>query len=338
MFFDPHFQAPQIHETDLTIERQLGYHMVLSVSYLGSFGRELPDFVDTNLSPSSSSITYNVATGGPLTAATYTTPLFSTRPNPNFGALTKIFSAVNSNYNAITVQLNRRMTRNLQFNANYTWSHSLDFGQNESTFTDTNDLLDPFDLKKEYGNSNFNVPNRFVFSAVAESPWKTKGWTNYLVGGWELAPIYQVQNGLPFSLVTTGNAPGGVSGGVNGSNGRKGIDVIGRNSFQLPRTQVVDLRISKKFSFGENYKFEVLGEGFNLFNRTNLTGAQTLAYRIVTTGTVTTPSGTATCGTGGASPNLPCLSFNSPFASPTSGNSNFAYSSRQIQIGFRFLF
>jgi len=130
-----------------------------------------------------------------------------------------------------------------------------------------------------------------------------------------------------------------LSGGVNGSNGRKGIDVIGRNTFHLPRTQVVDLRISKKFSFGEKYKFEVLGEGFNLFNRTNITGAQTLAYRIVTTGNITTTNGTVACGLGTvASPNLPCLSFNAPFATPTSGNSNFAYTSRQVQIGLRFLF
>src|SRR5216684_1358608 len=339
VFFDPNFQAPQIHETDLTLERQLGSNTVLSVSYLGSFGRELPDFVDTNLNPSSSTITYTVIPGGPLKSATYATPLFSSRPNKGFGALTKIFSGVNSKYNAMTVQVTRRMSRSLQFNANYTWSHALDFGQNESTFTDTNDLFDPFNLKKEYGNSNFNVPNRFVFSAVAESPWKTKGWTNYLVSGWEIAPIYQVQNGLPFSLVTTGNAPGGVSSGVNGSNGRTGIDVIGRNTFHLPRTQVVDLRISKKFSFAENYKIEVLGEGFNLFNHTNITGAQALGYRIVTTGTIATANGTVSCGLGTtASPNLPCLNFNSPFGIPTSGNSNFAYTSRQVQIGFRFLF
>jgi len=144
---------------------------------------------------------------------------------------------------------------------------------------------------------------------------------------------------LPFSLVTTGNAPGGLSAGVNGSNGRKGIDIVGRNTFHLPRTQVVDLRISKKFSFSENYKIEVLGEGFNLFNRTNVTGAQTLGYRVVTTGTITTTNGTVPCGLGTvASPNLPCLNFNSPFATLTNGNSNFAYSSRQIQIGFRFLF
>ncbi len=339
VFFDPHFQAPQIHETDLTIERQLGSNTVISVSYLGSFGRELPDFVDTNLNPSSSTVTYTVIPGGPLKSATYTTPLFSSRPNKGFGALTKIFSGVNSKYNAMTVQVTRRMSRSLQFNANYTWSHALDFGQNESTFTDTNDLFDPFNLKKEYGNSNLNVPNRFVFSAIAESPWKTKGWTNYLVSGWEIAPIYQAQNGLPFSLVTAGNAPGGLSSGVNGSNGRTGIDIIGRNTFHLPRTQVVDLRISKKFNFGENYKFEVLGEGFNLFNRTNVTGAQTLGYRIATSD-ITTANGTLVhCGFGtAASPNLPCLNFNSPFAAAASGNSNFAYTSRQVQIGFRFLF
>src|SRR4029077_19008534 len=101
--------------TDLTIERQLGSNMVVSVSYLGSFGRELPDFVDTNLNPSDSSITYNVATGGPLKTTTYSTPLFTSRPNPNFGSMTKIFSAVNSKYNAMSVQVNRRMSRNLQF-------------------------------------------------------------------------------------------------------------------------------------------------------------------------------------------------------------------------------
>src|SRR6266446_2866301 len=60
IFFDPRFQAPQIHETDLTLERQLPANIVLSVSYLGSFGRELPDFVDTNIISSPSTITYNV--------------------------------------------------------------------------------------------------------------------------------------------------------------------------------------------------------------------------------------------------------------------------------------
>jgi hypothetical protein len=325
VFFDPNFQAPQIHETDLTLERQLGANIVLSVSYLGSFGRELPDFVDTNIDPAKAvPITYTVNGGGPLKAATYSTTLFKgPRLNTNFGAMTQIFSAVNSKYNAMTIQLNRRMSRKVQFNANYTWSHALDFGQNESTFTDTNDLFDPFNIKKDYGNSNFNVPNRFVFSAIAESPWHTRGWTNYLVSGWQIAPIYQIQNGLPFSLLTSGNPPltlGAVSSGVNGSGGRQIIDVVGRNTFRLPRTQVVDLRISKKFTLAENYKVEVLGEAFNLFNRTNVTSDTTLGYFV---------GGTAAA---------PTLSFNSGFGTTSTANSNFAYSSRQIEIGVRFLF
>src|SRR5437762_8934268 len=92
VFFDPNFQAPQIHEADLTLERDLGWGTVLSVSYLGSFGRSLPDFVDTNIGPSTGTITYTVVnsnTGGagPLSnGSTYTTPLFSVRRNAKYGA------------------------------------------------------------------------------------------------------------------------------------------------------------------------------------------------------------------------------------------------------------
>jgi hypothetical protein len=340
VFFDRNFQAPQIHEIDLTAERAIGWNTVFSVSYLASLGRELPDFVDTNLAAPTTSITYQVLNGGPLSGTTYTTPLFTSRPNTSFGSMTDIFSAINSSYHALAVQANHRMTRHLQFSANYTWSHAIDFGQNAQTFTQSNALLLPGDLGLEKGNSIFNVPNRFVLSAVAESPWKTEGWSNYLVSGWQLAPIYQAQNGLPFSLATSGAPPGGVSSGVNGSNGRFGIDVIGRNTFRLPRTQVLDMRLSKKFSFRERYRLELLAEGFNLFNHVNETSANTTGYSIVKGGTsVATPAGNVTC-TNAA----PCLNFNvngafAPvFSTITNANSNFAYSSRQVQIGARFFF
>ena len=133
-FFDPHFQAPSVQQTDLTVEREIARNTVVSVSYLGSFGRSLPDFVDINTGAAPTTITYQVAGGGPLTAATYTTPLFATtsttpvggptvrgtRPNGNFGAMSEIFSGISSNYNALAVQVNRRMTSHLQFTANYT--------------------------------------------------------------------------------------------------------------------------------------------------------------------------------------------------------------------------
>jgi hypothetical protein len=359
VFFDKNFRLPQVHETDLTVEREIAHNTVLSVSYLGSFGRHLPDFVDINTGAAPTNITYTVAAGGPLPAGSYATQLFSTvstvtktpggatvsssstaRPNPNFAAMTDIFSSVNSNYNALAVQLSRRMSNHLQLLGSYTWSHSLDYGQNASTFNDTNDLLLPNNIKPEYGNSIFNVPDRFVVSAIAESPWKVSGVLGYLANDWQLAPIYASQSGLPYSLVTAGTPPtitlssttdpvtGNITtvsakplgGGVNGSNGRKGIDFVGRNTFQMKRTIDMDLRLSKKVRFGEHYSAEVLGEAFNIFNHQNVTGVNNTGYII---------GGTATA---------PALSFNSSFGSITNSNSNFAYTSRQIQIGFRFFF
>jgi len=348
VYFDRHFQLPSVYQTDLTVEREIARNTVVSVSYLGSFGRSLPDFVDTNTGSPAATISYTVGSGGPLPAGTYTTPLFATvstktsagvttngtRPNKDFGAMSQIFSGINSSYNALAIQLNRRMTQHVQFMGSYTWSHSLDFGQNASTFSDTNDLLVPNDMKAEYGNSIFNVPNRFVASAILESPWHVNGALGYLTNDWLLAPIYAVQNGLPYSLVTSGTPPAltttdaagtlttirPLGGGVNGSNGRKGIDVIGRNTFRMPRTMNTDLRLSKKVRFTERFAAEVLGEAFNIFNHQNVTLVNNTGYFV---------GGTATA---------PTLSYNSSFGKVANSNSNFAYSSRQIQIGFRFLF
>jgi hypothetical protein len=356
VYFDPHLQNPSVQQMDLTLEREIGWNTIFSVSYMGSLGRSLPNFVDTNIGPSPASISYTVVdpTGvGPLAnGSTYSTAFYGgTRPNASFGTMTDIFSGTSANYNALVVQANKRMSNHVQFNANYTFSHAIDYGQNGSTFSDTNDLLVPRDIKDEKGNSIFDVRHRFVLSMIAESPWKVQGWAGYLLNGWQIAPLYQIQNGLPYSLVTSGTPPSVVSGGVtyralgssiNGSGGRKGIDIVGRNTFSMPRTQVVDMRISKKFMFKERYAVEVLGEGFNLFNHVNYTGAQNTGY-FVSTSNITLPDGTTkTCSNA-----APCLNFNwtksgtsavPVFASLTNANSNFAYSSRQVQIGVRFTF
>lgn len=361
-FFDPHFQNPSVQQTDLTIEREIAKNTVLSVSYLGSFGRSLPDFVDINTGAAPTTISYSVVGGGPLADSTYTTPLFATttvapvggptvkgtRPNGNFGAMSEIFSGISSNYNALAVQVNRRMTSHLQFTANYTWAHSLDFGQNATTFSDTNDLLVPNDIRGEYGNSIFDVRNRFGASVIGESPWHVHGWLGYLTNDWLVAPLISAQNGLPYSLITSGTPPSVVTtdpgdgtvttfvplgSGVNGSNGRKGIDVVGRNTFRSPRTANVDVRLSKKIRFGEHYSAELIGEAFNLFNHQNVTGINNTGYSVATSN-VTTPDGVVhTCSNA-----APCLNYNSAFGTVTSANSNFASSPRQIQIGFRFLF
>jgi hypothetical protein len=345
VFFDPNFQMPQIRQSDFAIEQNLGWGTSLSVSYLGSFGRQLPSFVDTNLNRPTASVTYRVLNGGPLGAAgTFTTPLFTgARPNANFGATTDIFSGVISNYQALAVELKHRMNHHIQFYANYTWSHALDNGVNGQTFTATNSLLNPFNLNGEYGNSIYNVPSRFTLTTVMESPWKATGWAKYLVEGWSFSPIYQIQSGLPYSALVSGNSPNPsvanplTSTGINGSGGTNRID-IGRNTFSQPINWIADVRLSKHFKVTERYDVELLSDFFNIANKQNVSGVNTTAY-FVSTGTVATPNGNVTC-----SAAAPCLNFNvdntfNPlFGSTTNTNSNFVYSPRQVQIGAKIRF
>jgi len=337
VFLDQNFKSPEVLETDLTLEHDLGWGTVVSASYLGSLGRRLPDFVDTNICLSASqpgcsaatapsTITYQVLNGGPLAQSTYTTELFKGRPNRNFGALTDVFSGINSQYHALVLAANHRLSHNIQFNASYTWSHAYDFGQNQQTGAATNALLFPNSITAEKGNSIYDVPNRFVVNAVIDSPWKLNGIGGWFANNWRLSPIVQVQNGLPFGLAVSGNAPNGVASGINGSGGANRIDALGVNSFRLPFTLEPDLRLSKSIPLKERYRVELSADIFNLINKQNAQLVNNTGYTISTN--CSRPTGAAAC-----------LNFNPAFGTITGTNdSNFLYTPRQIQVGAKFAF
>lgn len=353
-FFAPGMKNPEVQEMDMTLEHDLGWGTVLSVSYLGSLGRRLPDFTDANICTSAaesancalpgnapSTITYKVTNGGPIGTGTYTTTLFRGLVNPNFGPLTEIFSGINSDYHALVIQLNHRISHNIEFHSSYTWSHAYDFGQNQTTFTSTDSLLFPNNITPERGNSIYDVPNRFIAYAVVNSPWKENGWAGWLANGWGLSPIVQIQNGLPYQDSVSGNAPGGIEGGINGSGGTNRLDVLGVNRFRMPFTLEPDMRVGKSFKFQERYNLQLTADFFNIINKQNVMSVNNTAYS-VSTSPVTTSTGTVAC-----SKAAPCLNFNvntaanfAPLFGSVTGtnNSNFLYTPRQIQLGARVSF
>jgi hypothetical protein len=356
VFFDSNFRAPLINQADLTVEQDLGWNTVMSVTWLGTWGRRLPNFTDLNLN-TPTTVTYSVVdtTGkGPLpNGSTFTSKFYgknlstapcqspvtgglvanSQRPNCAFGSLTDIFSGVNSSYQGLVAQLNHRFSNHFQLNANYTWSHALDFGQNNQTATTANNLLDPQNIRAEYGNSITNVPNRLLVGGIVMAPWKYTGWKAYLLNDYEVAPSLQIQSGLPYSIGTTGTlttgytASGGtlnaIGGGVNGSAGTFRMPGFERNGFEQPKTVVTDLRLSKRFSVKERVKLEFLGEAFNVANHQNVTGVNTTAY---TVGSVSaTKTNTLTYTT--AVPTFGARTF--------TNTSGFSFAPRQIQLGVR---
>jgi len=360
VFFDSNFKAPLIHQADLTVEQDLGWNTVMSVTWLGTFGRRLPNFTDTNLNPPTT-VSYTVVDTsgkGPLPAGSIFTSKFypkstqsttacpSQRPICTLGSATDIFSGVTSSYQGLVAQINHRFSNHVQFSANYTWSHALDYGQNNQTATSANNLLDPQDIRQEYGNSNQNVPSRLVANAVITAPWKYRGLLSYLLNDYEVSPSFQMQSGLPYSIGTSGtlstgfspttatNTISAIGGGINGSNGTFRVPGFERNGFTQPKTNVLDLRLSKRFNVAERAKLELLAESFNIFNHQNITAVNTTGYFIGTVGPTAKPTGnTLTFNTSSANATLPL------FQSVTNSNSSgFSFSPRQLQLAVRVQF
>jgi hypothetical protein len=348
-FFAPNFQSPYTEQFDLTAQQDLGMSNVLSISYIGALGRELPNYINVNLDPTKTyTATYTVAPAtagstncGPLPCgSTYSVRTYAGRAcanasctttnnillNPAFSSITESFSNINSNYQGLTVDVTNRANKYVQFDVNYTWSHALDFSQNAATAPGTNNWVDPFGNQRlNYGNSNQNIKNRAVGWMNLNAPGLSgNGPLTYLTNGWSLKPYVQVQNGLPYSLLTSGTTANqctsqttgclqAASTGVTGTGATAYLPFLGRNTFQYPRTIEIDLRAQKAFNFYEHYNLELFGEAFNLANHENVTGVNATGYGI---------SGNT-------------LSYQSNFGKTSSANTNYAYGPRVIQIGAR---
>jgi hypothetical protein len=356
-FFTPDFKLPQIHQADLVYEHEIARNTVISGSLLMSFGKRLPLFVDTNMAPPKTNFNWTVV-GGPYDGQVYTVPWFygcgvtatcgsnNGRPNPNFGAMTAISSVVWSKYVAGVVQFNRRMTRGLQFSVNYTRSTARDSGQTSTTFSVANNTFNAFDIGAEAGRSNFDFPNKVIANAVWQPQWKNK-----FARDWTFSPIFAAYSGAPLTGTVSATIPSpGISqdpfcwpgtvtanqcftpgGGQNGSGGSTRFALAPRNGFRLPKIWNVDMRVSRRFRFKENYALEVLAEGFNLFNRTQVTGESAGFY-----------NGTATAGTCNAThttctPASGVLTFNTGFQGITAAGGTL-FAQRQVQWAVRFEF
>jgi len=338
-FFQPDYQNPTIHQADLVFEREIAHNTVVSVSGLLSMGRHLPDFVDTNLNAPTTTRKF-IYQDGPLAGQTVVVPYFTgVRPNTAFGAMTEIQSDIKSEYEAIVFQLNRRLTNGLQVQASYTRSRARDTGQTSTTFTTTNVPFNTFDRTFDNGVSNFDVPNKFTVSAVYNTHNLNVGdgkLGRNLFNGFTIAPIFNLLSGAPYSgFVSTpacANAttiPRCTVSGPNGSGGSGRVPGEARNSFRQPRFVNTDLRISRRFKLSESANIEILAEGFNIFNRTQVTGVNTTQY-------------TATSVTNSADLNLKLNTVSSTNLTPTFGTTNAAgatvFRERQIQFAARFEF
>jgi hypothetical protein len=333
VFFQKDLQNPFVHEADLVLEREIARATLVSLSWLFTKGTDMPVFIDQNLTPPSGSLPIRYA-GGPLDGKTIPMRVyFGDRPNPAYYQMTQISSRVRSNYNAAVVQLRRRMTRGLQVQASYTWSHAIDTQQSSTTFTTGNNLFDPYDLSTDKGNSSFNVPQRFVTHIVwAPQRRFANRVLSGVLNGWSLAPVFTAQTGRQRDTSVGGSAPFSSktqAGGVNGSNGWNRVPALPRNYLRLPNAWMLDLRASRRFRLREKATLELVAEAFNLMNHLNPTSMLTTMYRWG----CGSPAPAGCTSTSSA----PVLTYD-PTVGQINAASSYFFKERQIQLAARIQF
>ncbi|MBB6144749.1 hypothetical protein HNQ77_002705 [Silvibacterium bohemicum] len=184
---------------NLNLQQQLGQDYVLELGYIGSEGKHLRIQRDIN---------QFIYPEGAATRPFASIPTTATiRPGSNLGNIAYIDSDSLSDYNALWLTVRKAFSHGIQINSTYTWSKSMDINSlgSEGVYS----LQNNFDPKGDYGLSDFDARNHFVFSGT----WNLPFHGNRLVDGWLLANITQLQSGNPLN-VTTNSTFNGTSGTI----------------------------------------------------------------------------------------------------------------------------
>jgi hypothetical protein len=318
-------KTPTVEEWRLSVERQLSRNMSLTVAYLGSHGYHGLLSVDPNTIPAGicANASGCLAGGSAYTAANCPTPAACTvpqgarfipggpafatstvnlRPNPYLTAGFFWLTEGNTSYNALQVDVVRRLSRGLQFRADYTWSKNLDMNSGLTVAQAQNQpqmILNRNDPRLDWGPSALNVASQASLSMTYDLPFgkSTSGVAGKLVRGWQVNAITTLLSGFPFTPQLGSNRSGD---GNTRNPDRPSLNpsftgpiiegtqtqwfnpnafaapavgtfgTLGRGTYTGPRLADVDLSAAKTTALSEKVNLQLRAELFNLLNRTNL--------------------------------------------------------------------
>ena len=197
--FDYNSGQPYLVQYNLTAERQLPDDMALSVSYVGSRGRNLFTIREFNWNIPLS-ITNGIEFWGP-------DPSVLRRINSNWGTAAMVTAGADSWYNSLQLELTKRVSHGLEFQGTYTWSQSLDTAQAQQYSNDcginapgSTHGVDPIFPSHDKGPSCTDQPHDFSLNILYHFPnIKPDRFASKILQGWWIGNIVSIQSGLAFA-------------------------------------------------------------------------------------------------------------------------------------------
>src|SRR5260370_566927 len=166
------FRTPHFANYNLQMEKGFGKAAVLQVGYVGSEGRKL-------------NIVTNINKNG----------TFNTDPLHQYGSILQLNSVGTSNYNALQTTFRVRSWHGLTSQFGYTWSHALDeISEYRAVIAD-----DPNNIKKDYGNGDYDTRHLFTTSFTYDVPGSSHG-PKFLTHGWQISSLWNFHSGQPYDV------------------------------------------------------------------------------------------------------------------------------------------
>ena len=224
-------QDPRVVQWTATIDRDLGWNTGLRLSYVGSKTTDLVWSPDLNQVPSN---TLGYAA------------VRHTRPFPDWNVVTTRDNNAQARYDALGVELSKRLSRGLAFNASYTLAKNIaDHGGTvPGNYTGENgaSTVDLFRGDADRGNEPFTRRHRFVSTFYAELPFgrgrafgqDMNRVLDALVGGWDVTGITLLQSGPYLTPFFANGDPSGTGTTVRGFNATQRPDCIGDGTLSNP--------------------------------------------------------------------------------------------------------
>lgn len=321
--FERDYQQPRVQQLNAGFEYEIWPNWSLGTTYLAVKGSNLQRSRDINTPVATAVGSVGIqGTTTVLPLQYFAASITSGRPIAGVARIAQFEGSANSIYHGGTLQVNKRMSRNYQFSAAYTYSKIIDDNPDATAVVprgsdDAKMIYNPALPIQDRALGANDQRHRMVISGI----WQLNYANNLspvakaIFGGWELGAIFTTEQGLPFNAIVNSDLN-------NDSNSRnERVPGTGRNTFRHPKTVTLDPRVTKNIQFHERAKLQLILEAFNVFNRANI-GPTNISPVAMNNTQYSLSTSAATCGAAfGVIRTTPalsgCLVPNTAFGTPT---------------------
>lgn len=305
-------QIPTVYSGSVGVQQNLGAGVLLDVAYATSLGRHLyweqnlasvpfgADFLPQNQDPTKP---------GSALPATFL------QPYKGYANVYLRDPGASSSYHSMQVDVRRRFSKNLQFDANWVWSKAMDYTDTDTGLVST--LISP--QVYNYGLAGFdhthvvnidwvyNIPTGYIHNRYAEA----------VLGHWAFNGIASFISGVPLGVTASTTTGADITGSPTDTLARPNITASAilpksqrtvneffntsvftlpalgtqgdeaKTEFRGPGTNNFNMSLLKQVVLRERFRFEFRAEAYNVFNHTQYTTVNTSAIFNPATGAQT---------------------------------------------------